>query len=346
VQRRIDSTGNTEAAGRQGLADAVVQLGSLKPVRPDAEPDGPSAGVAGIVDALVLPELTPMQRRRRVAFKVAAVLSLLLHAGSLYAFLAWRGDPETGALDQPSDAISVEIVETRTLEAMQPKRASEPAPAPEATAPVEGKTEASDAEPVQPAPEPPREPQITVPRPPIFAPDAMEEVMRAIRRETSPQAEAPPVPVAGPAQVPPPPPKSGDEEDDAPAKEERTQPERKKAAERAPKGGVTSKAKAGKGKGGERQSASRGSLISYSARVRARVAGNKPLGSGVRGTAVVSFGVTTSGGLAYASVARSSGNAALDRLAVSAVRASAPFPTPPAGATPRQLTFTIPFYFE
>jgi protein TonB len=346
VQRRIESTGSSEAAARPGLADAIARLGGVKPMRLDADPDGPSAGAAGLVDALVLPELTPMQRRRRVAFKVAAVLSLLLHAGSLYAFLAWRGDPETGALDQPSDAISVEIVETRTLEAMQPKQASEPAPAPETTAPVEGKTQASDAEPVRPEPEPPREPQVTVPRPPAFVPDAMEEVMRAVRRETPPQAEAPPVPVAGPAQAPAPPPKSGDDEDDAPAKEERKQPERKKAAERAPKGGVTSKAQAGKGKGGERQSASRGSLISYSARVRARVAGNKPPGRGVRGTAVVSFGVTTSGGLAYASVARSSGNAALDRLAVSAVRASAPFPTPPAGATARQLMFTIPFYFE
>jgi hypothetical protein len=49
-------------------------------------------------------------------------------------------------------------------------------------------------------------------------------------------------------------------------------------AECAPKGGVTSKASEGKGNRGERSSASSGALLNYAANVRARVAGNKPLG--------------------------------------------------------------------
>ena len=267
---------------------------------------------------LVLPALARTRRRRRIGFAVAGALSLLLHAGSLYAFLAWPGDPETGALERPSDAISVELVANRTLEAMQPQQSAEPAPSPEATAPVEGKTEASDAAPVQPQPKEAREVEIKVPQPPVVIPDATEEVMRSVKQDDrAAESEAPPLPVDGPAEMAPPPPKSGVSEDNAPAKrKEQKQPEKKKAAEPARKGGVVSKSAAGKGKGGERASASSGSILSYAAHVRARVAGNKPSGGGLRGTAVVSFGVTPSGGLAYASVARSSGSSQLDQLAV------------------------------
>ncbi len=84
----------------------------------------------------------------------------------------------------------------------------------------------------------------------------------------------------------------------------------------------------------------------YAAQICARVAANKPAGGGLRGTATVHFGLTTSGGLAFASVSRTSGVAMLDQLAVSAVRQSAPFPPPPAGATTAQLRFSIPFYFQ
>ncbi len=159
--------------------------------------------------------------------------------------------------------------------------------------------------------------------------------------------ETPSVPVEGPAEMVPEPPKAkvADEEVEAKRNEER-KIEKKKAAERAPRGGVTSKASAGKGAGGERASASSGSIMTYAAHVRARVAGNKPSGGGLRGAAWISFGLTTSGGLGYASVARSSGNSTLDQMALSAVRGSAPFPHPPLGATSAQLRFTIPFYFQ
>lgn len=331
MQRRIESARATRGQDEPG--EEAVNSGR----KPAAAPtDAPK---------LVLPALVSTRRRRRIGFTVAGALSLLLHAGSLYGFLAWPGDPETGALERPSDAISVELVENRTLEAMQPRQSSEPAPSPEATAPAEGKTEASDAAPVQTKEA--REPEIAVPQPPVVLPDATEEVMRTVKQETPEQSEAPPLPVEGPAEVVPPPPKSGVSEDNAPAKrKEQKQPEKKKTAEPAPKGGVVSKSTAGKGKGGERASASSGSILSYAAHVRARVAGNKPSGGGLHGTAVVSFGVTLSGGLAYASVARSSGSAQLDQLAVAAVRGATPFPTPPAGAAPGQLRFSIPFHFQ
>lgn len=98
-----------------------------------------------------------------------------------------------------------------------------------------------------------------------------------------------------------------------------------------------------KGSEGGKVSASRGSAVNYAATVRARVASRRPSGAGRRGTVVVSFGVTTSGGLAYASVSRSSGNAGLDQSVLSAVRSAGPFPPPPPGAG-RQ--FSIPFHFR
>ncbi|MEP1767832.1 MAG: TonB family protein [Sulfitobacter sp.] len=57
-----------------------------------------------------------------------------------------------------------------------------------------------------------------------------------------------------------------------------------------------------------------------------------------RGTAVVAFSVSSSGGLAAASIARSSGSSALDKAALRVIRKAAPFPKPPKGARRR---FTI-----
>ncbi|MFT6676082.1 MAG: protein TonB [Sulfitobacter sp.] len=51
-----------------------------------------------------------------------------------------------------------------------------------------------------------------------------------------------------------------------------------------------------------------------------------------RGTAVIAFRVSASGGLAAVSLARSSGNGDLDRAGLEMIRKAAPFPRPPAGA--------------
>ncbi|MGH1414759.1 MAG: cell envelope integrity protein TolA [Pelagimonas sp.] len=51
-----------------------------------------------------------------------------------------------------------------------------------------------------------------------------------------------------------------------------------------------------------------------------------------RGSATVSFRISATGGIAGASISRSSGSAALDKAALQLVRRAAPFPKPPAGA--------------
>jgi protein TonB len=57
-----------------------------------------------------------------------------------------------------------------------------------------------------------------------------------------------------------------------------------------------------------------------------------------RGTAVVAFSISGNGGLAELSIARSSGSAKLDQVALSVIRKAAPFPAPPSGA---QRSFSI-----
>jgi protein TonB len=290
-------------------------------------------------------DLLPAQRRRRIAFKVSAFLSVLLHAGSLYAFISWHNPTDIGAVSAVSEAISVEIATTKTLEALQQKQIPEPAPAPEATAPVEGKTEAAEVKVAKPEETPPPEPEVIVPPEPFRLPGLSQDLVPAKQAELPVKTEAPSLPELGPAEELARPPNTVTVEHIAPPKPPKP-PEKKKAPERAPKGGTTSRVQAGKGTGGERATASTGALLNYAAHVRARVAANKPSGGGLRGTAMVLFGLSKSGGLVFASVVRSSGNSTLDGLAVAAVRQSAPFPRPPDGATAAQLRFSIPFYFQ
>ncbi len=91
--------------------------------------------------------------------------------------------------------------------------------------------------------------------------------------------------------------------------------------------------------------ASAGAISSYGARVRARILANRPSAFG-QGRVSISFAISRSGSLRYASVIRSSGIAGLDRAALAAVRRSSPFPSPPSGAGASQLRFSIPFSFR
>ncbi len=133
-----------------------------------------------------------------------------------------------------------------------------------------------------------------------------------------------------------------------PSEDARPTPTRRKTKASAPsrKGGNPSRAARHSGTTAARASASRGAAINYAAIVRARVAARRPSGHGQRGSVYITFGVSPSGGLAFASVSRSSGDPSLDRSVLAAVRGAAPFPAPPAGASLRQRQFSIPFHFQ
>lgn len=130
-----------------------------------------------------------------------------------------------------------------------------------------------------------------------------------------------------------------------PKREARRKPKLRRSGGRA---GGKSQGAAGHRRSGNngRRTASAGAMRSYGALVRARVLANRPGGGAERGRAVISFGIAASGSLRYARVARSSGNAFLDRSSLSAVRRAAPFPRPPRGASSTQLRFSISFTFQ
>lgn len=121
----------------------------------------------------------------------------------------------------------------------------------------------------------------------------------------------------------------------------------KSESTRASKRGNARKGAAGtKRAGGGKSRASAGAVNRYASRVRARILSRRPGSGGRRGTTVISFQVTRSGGLSWARISRSSGSGSLDSRALSAVRRASPFPKPPAGARSGQLRFSIPFRFR
>ena len=95
-----------------------------------------------------------------------------------------------------------------------------------------------------------------------------------------------------------------------------------------------------------RVSASRGSVLNYGAVVRTRIARNKPSGADGGGRVMVAFTLSPSGALVSARIVQSSGKPSLDRIALAAVRQSSPFPPPPQGVSASQLSFSIPFTFR
>jgi periplasmic protein TonB len=111
-------------------------------------------------------------------------------------------------------------------------------------------------------------------------------------------------------------------------------------------GSATSRSNASQAALNGRVSASRGNALSYGAKVRAQLARKKPTSNGLRGTARVSFGIATDGGLRYLRLSESSGSATLDNVALAVVRNAAPFGDPPSDLTPGQLSYVIPFYFR
>lgn len=110
------------------------------------------------------------------------------------------------------------------------------------------------------------------------------------------------------------------------------------------KGTQTSKAKKGKvasKKQGNSKTAGNGNITNYKGKVRRKIASRfSPRTRPAKRDAVVSFTIGKNGSANSVRLARSSGNAKLDRAALSAVRKASPFPSLPSGNT--KLAFSIP----
>jgi periplasmic protein TonB len=264
--------------------------------------------------------------------------SLAIHIG-IAAYLLTGGAVKLGHIETPTLAISVNLERTDILDALEQGPAQEAAAAP-MTPPAE--TTPPDVEPDKAVAEtePAVEPVET--KPPPEQPERDEDREReqiadeALRRAIAAEAER--QRTIKRRQL---------AEAEAERIEEQRETERKARRKRpsAPASAGASGSQGAKPSKG-RISASQGAVTNYAATVRARIARNKPQSPDGKGSVVVSFALSTSGGLIFVRVAASSGNPSLDRSAVSAVRQSLPFPRPPPGSTPSQLRFTMPFYFR
>lgn len=279
----------------------------------------------------------------RVAATIASALfSVLLHGSVLAAAFYWIED-RPGAITAPTQAVSIEFLETEVLEAVETAAATSATASLESVQASSGATTESAEARAKAVPELEAvEPidQVEVKEASVSeTPEGIEVLKGALETDASSGVERPD---AKPNEMP----SSERKERKKPVKTAKlTDPTdtRKADSDAKKKGGVSSRAAKGSSASTGRTSASAGSAINYAALVRARVASRKPAGGGRRGTVVIAFGVTRSGGMSFASIARSSGNPGLDRSVLAAVRGAGPFPVPPPGAG---LRFAIPFYFK
>jgi periplasmic protein TonB len=258
------------------------------------------------------------------ALHVAVAAALLLGA---------RQQSEYGVLTNRSDAMSLETTQTIVLESI----VREPIDTAAASAAMpQGTVAAVDAEEAEEDVRPPQSIKAAAIDPVAATSEQPLDVLRGAGEPDESLAA-----------------KTVEQKTEEEQKVERKQIEKKRRklaqrlrSQRQTAGGPASRSSTSTGAASGRASASRGSVLSYAARVRAKVARNKPSGIGRRGTASVAFGVSPSGDLSYARLARSSGNPSLDAAALSAVERAAPFGAPPADATAGELRFAIPFYFR
>lgn len=270
-------------------------------------------------------------------------VSLIFHSAIAMATLSWHNASDTGVVPEPSDAISIEMATTAVMDAMEDRlerRAAAPSVASAASAVSEVQpdrtidtVEAQTMEAAEPS-------TVQVQH---AAPDHVEDLSYV-------SGAGEPAPAhAAPAE-----PQELQSVERTSVEPQRKLMQREKVVRLAPEPTQTSPQKespakpsvsrAGQSGSTGQVSASRGDILSYAARVRARVAGRKPAGNGVRGTVIISFSVTRSGGLGGARIAASSGSSALDSAALSAVQGAGPFPPPPGGAG--SLSFSVPFHYR
>lgn len=295
----------------------------------------------------------------------AIVLSVLVHAGAGYAVLpdeqtdlaaiaggepmevAVLGDAFSDALEagKPDDVI--QPVEQQT-EAEQPSETQPVETVQEVVEPLQSEVSSQIASDIAPT-----EADVILPSPEIAPVEAQDpEVSATVAPETVVPQERPKPPE--PAK-----PKPEKKAEPKPKKPEARKPVRRKAGEDGAakvsqrKGQADGDAAAVASSGGSERGNSAGpagnaAVSNYPGKVRARLNRafrypSEAKRAGIRGTAVVSFTVSASGGISGARVVRSAGSPVLDAAALEAVQRAAPFPKIPDGRS--SWPFSIPLVF-
>jgi protein TonB len=217
-----------------------------------------------------------------------------------------QAKPEEPQADEPKTATA----ETQTAAAEpEPARSAEPEPAP-----------SPEPEPA-PSAEPEPKPVIAEqkPAPPQAKPEEQKPVEQPIEQPVAHQP--PPKPEARPEHKP--------------------EPKETARAQSRPSPPRLAAAPSGVGVGSSRD------IRNWASRVSAQLARNKrypaeALSRGIGGTASVTFSLDGDGRVISVRLARSSGNASLDRESQDLVRRAAPFPPPPHG----RASITVPINFN
>lgn len=331
------AAGGDAAHARHDTSLCIDPLATAKPSKvavdppPSLENDLAGTGVA-----------SGLSRRRQILFVLWILVSVTLHGLPVAAFVLWPSRAaDFGALDTETEAVSVELVSSNVLEALEAQPTVDSA-AQQAVVMLDGNAQEDNTQ---------ATPEDTAKREEVV--ETTEEMKPAPKKEEAAPDEPAPIKVerADAAAE-----QSNGEREDALAEpklqetkekqQEEKKEEKREAAQATQKGGVTVSATEGSKASSPKVSASTGEMRTYAAAVRAHVAAHKPAGGSRLGTVVISFGITHDGRLSFAKVNSSSGIQSLDERALAAIRRSEPFPMPPAGATERQLTYSIPIYFK
>ncbi len=178
----------------------------------------------------------------------------------------------------------------------------------------------------------------TAPRPEIERVEALDDPVVRTPDAATPRPQPRPDPNAAPPPARPSP-------EPAPQRRQQTAEPTQTTRQPPPQGNAAANSRAGQAsgqaqgnarqsaQGGTGQSASDGRAAArYPQLVNRHLSRLRRPNARFGGAAVIAFTISGNGGLSSVSVARSSGNAEFDRIAIAHVRRAAPFPAPPAGA--------------
>ncbi|ALJ39093.1 TonB family protein [Azospirillum brasilense] len=248
----------------------------------------------------------------------ALALSGTLHAGVLAVLLSAAG-AAPGTVAEETGAVSLNDTITPVIEVMLVASEADSGPPPAAAAAPESEPQPEPITELATEPEPEVAPE---PVPPMGEPTP----------EPAPEPSPPPPPK--PLPKPKPPVKAAPKPQMAPG----------------PSPSPTPSAETGTGRNAaaavEPVSASRGAMVDYGAQVWAWIGRHKPEKVVGGGQATVKLTLGTAGEVLDATILTSSGDEALDRAALAAVRKASPFPTPPPGLTAQDRVFSVPFLFR
>ncbi|AHA98980.1 MULTISPECIES: TonB family protein [Brucella] len=276
----------------------------------------------------------------------AGVLVLLVHAAGAYVIHMAQEDNQPEGTEVA--AMVVELVPD--LVAPAEERVSEE---------VQPETTTEQPEEVQPEPEPEPQPEAKAEPQQVQEP---EEVIPDVVEAQKPEV-AVPLPVEKPQEKPEEKPKA--EPKPEPKKVEKLKPQKpkpekvkpkkaEKAAETreasAPRVDADNGAKVAASKRGE-TSASAGVIwAKWTSRLQSHMAQNARFLQGksrnTRGEAHVAFVIDPSGNVLSARIAVSSGDPAVDQLALEAARRASPVPAPPAAIAKARMPITMPLLFK